>query len=380
MGRKLNKVMLFIDQKPPRFDQDAGSRQMLSYLRLFSKNGYKIYFWSHDVDPDPFYRRRLESLGVTVLGAFPYLLNFRRWIGAYGGDLDIAFLSRPHIAAQYIDAIKERSSCKVVYYGHDLHVERMNLQNRYEPGGWTVEEIERVNGWEAASWEKSDLILYPSLEEVENVRAARPDREVAVLPLSCVPEEEIARAVTDAPFRERSGLLFVGGFAHKPNKDGVLWFLDHVYPEILKECPEMEVLIAGGDPPAEVRSHQSSSVRVLGRISDEELRDCHAKVRLTIAPLRVGAGVKGKVVESLKMGVPVATTSIGIQGLEGASGAIAVGDTPSDLARAVLDLYTDEEKWRAFRAEGIRYYREHFASEAVARQILPLLGMQPYIH
>ena len=371
--KNVNKVMLFIDQKAPRFDQDAGSRQMLSYLRLFSENGYKIFFWSHDPDPDPFYRRRLESLGVTVLGAFPYLLNFSRWIGAYGDDLDIAFLSRPHIAAQYIDAIKEGSSCKVVYYGHDLHVERMNLQNRYEPDSWTAQEIERVAGWEAKSWEKSDLILYPSREEVEEVRAARPDRKVAVLPLSCAPEEEIAQAVTETPFHDRSGLLFVGGFAHKPNKDAILWFLNHVYPEILKECPEMEVVIAGGDPPVEVRARQSSSVRVLGRISDEELRDYHAKARLTIAPLRIGAGVKGKVVESLKMGVPVATTSIGIQGLAGAEEAIAVGETPSELARAVLSLYTDEGKWRAFRAEGIRYYRENFSSEAVAQQILPLL-------
>jgi glycosyltransferase involved in cell wall biosynthesis len=249
----------------------------------------------------------------------------------------------------------------------------MRLQNRYQTNSWTEEEIERVAGWEAVSWEKSDLILYPSQEEVEEVRATRPDREVAVLPLSCVPEEEIAQAITKTPFYKRHGLLFVGGFAHKPNKDAILWFLDHVFPEILKEFPGMKVVIAGSDPPEEVRSLESSSVRVLGRISDEELRDCHSKVRLTIAPLRIGAGVKGKVVESLKMGVPVATTSIGIQGLEGAERAIAVGDTPSELARAVISLHTDEEKWTAFRNEGVRYYQEHFSSGAVCRQVLPLL-------
>ena len=127
---------------------------MLAYLRLFQANGYKIYFWSHDIDRLRFYRTCLKKEGVVVINRFPFLFHFKRWITAYGPELDVAFLSRPQIAVHYLDGIKRHSSCKVVYYGHDLHVHRMTMQNRFEPGCYTQEQIDQASRWEDECWEK----------------------------------------------------------------------------------------------------------------------------------------------------------------------------------------------------------------------------------
>ena len=222
---------------------------------------------------------------------------------------------------------------------------------------------------------KSDLILYPSQEEVDAVKASKPNRQAAVLPLACGSDSEINEGITPTPFSDRCGLLFVGFFAHKPNKDAMLWFLDQVYPIILRHCPDIPLVIAGGEPPAELTSQVSDRVTVTGLISDEELRNLYSRVRISIAPLRVGAGVKGKVVESMKMGVPVATTSIGIQGLCDTEQAIAVGDSPEELADIVIKLHSHESTWTSFRESGIQYYRKHFSTAAVSSRVLPLLGV-----
>ena len=110
-----------------------------------------------------------------------------------------------------------------------------------------------------------------------------------------------------------------------------------------------------------------------GRVSEEELRSLYNKVKVVVAPLRIGAGVKGKVVESLRMGVPVVTTKIGVQGLPGYEDAIAVADDPADFAKAVQDLLQDDALWQRRRDAGLKYYRENFSESVVAPKVLALL-------
>jgi glycosyltransferase involved in cell wall biosynthesis len=366
-------LMLFIDQRAPRGDEDAGSRQMLSYLKLFAGRGYSVVFWSFEGNDDPQAVRELKSLGIQVLHRVPYIFRFEDWIKAFGKDLKVAFISRPHVAVGFLNAIKKRSGARIVYYGHDLHVERMNLQNRMVPGSFSKETLNSVREQEEACWEKSDVILYPSIDEVNLLREKYPQRKFGILPIESQADEEIEASLTPNLFDQRKGLLFVGGFSHLPNQDAVLWFLNEVYPLMANKLPDLHVTIAGNAPTDEIKARASEAILVTGRVSEEELRSLYNKVKVVVAPLRIGAGVKGKVVESLRMGVPVVTTLIGIQGLPGYEDSIAVADNPTDFAKAILDLLQDEALWQRRRDAGLKYYRENFSESVVAPKVLALL-------
>jgi len=334
---------------------------------------YQVIFWSYEGNDDPKAVQELKKLGIQVLHRVPYIFGFEDWIGAFGKNLKVAFLSRPHVAVEFLNAIKRSSRTTIVYYGVDLHVERMILQNSWVPGSFTCESLELVKSMEELCWEGSDVILYPSIDEVQQLREKYPHRKFGILPIESRPDEEIEASLTPNCFTDRDGLLFVGGFSHLPNQDGVLWFLNEVYHLIEEKIPNLRVTIAGNAPTDKIKSKSSKQVVVTGTVSEEELHSLYNKAKVIVAPLRIGAGVKGKVVEALRMGVPIISTSIGIQGLPGYENAIAVADDPADFAKAVLDLLRDESLWRSRREAGLKYYRENFAESVVAPKVLALL-------
>ena len=371
---KRKKHMLFIDHYIPEPDRDAGSKQMLLYLQLFNKNNYQITFWSQNQIYNSIYSSQLENIGIEVISNRAGTFDFSHWIHRNGKYFDISFLSRPHVAVNYFDEIRRNSSCNVVFYGHDLHVERMNLQNRMVPGSFSKEIVNTVREFEEECWDKSDLILYPSIDEVNLLRQKYPHRRINVLPIEFRNYTEINEAVTPNGFGERNGLLFVGGFSHLPNQDAVLWFLKEVYPLMAKKLPDLYVTIAGNAPTDEIYARASEAILVTGCVSEEELRSLYNKAKVVVAPLRIGAGVKGKVVESLRMGVPVVTTSIGVQGLPGYEDAIPVTDDPEAFAKMILNLLQDEALWQRRRDAGLKYYRDNFSESVVAPKVLALLN------
>jgi glycosyltransferase involved in cell wall biosynthesis len=367
------ELMIFIDQKAPRGDESAGARQLLAYLKLFARKGYQVVFWSYEGNDDTKAVQELKRLGIQVLHRVPYIFSFDDWIRAFGNDLKVAFLSRPHVAVEFLNAIKRSSRATIVYYGVDLHVERMNLQNSLVPGSFTRESVELVKRMEESCWEGSDVILYPSVDEVKQLREKYPQRKHGILPIESRPDEEIEASLTPNGFTARDGMLFVGGFSHLPNQDAVLWFLNEVYPLMAKKLPDLHVTIAGNAPTDEIKAQASKQVVITGRVSEEELHSLYGEAKVIVAPLRIGAGVKGKVVEALRMGVPIVTTPIGVQGLPGYEDAIAVADDPAEFAKALQDLLQDEALWQRRREAGLKYYRENFSESVVAPKVLALL-------
>jgi len=366
--------MLFVDHYVPTPDRDAGSRQMDAYLKLFTKMGYQITFWPDNLAYDPVNTPVYQQLGIEVMDSAAGHVAFDEWAQEHGRFLDVAFLSRPHIAPSYFPALKAYApSCLCVFYGHDLHTERIRRQMKIEPVPELEEELSRAEKWELSCWEQADVISYPSQDECDFVNARFRDKKTFVLPLYCVSEEVARHEATTNSFSNRSGLLFVGGFNHPPNVGAVAWFIRDILPLITQQLPEIEFIVAGANPPAELvaLAHSLPNIRITGRVSDEELAALYERARVAVAPLRFGAGVKGKVVEALLKGLPIVTTKIGIQGLPSYSQAIKVADTAEDFARGVIDLATETEQWEKFRAEGLHYFGTHFTEEAVLQGITP---------
>src|SRR5205814_10715677 len=112
-------------------------------------------------------------------------------------------------------------------------------------------------------------------------------------------------------FADSQHLPFIGNLAHRPNSDGVLYFLREVYPLVRAALPQIELDIIG-DNPAEIAAYASPDVRVRGYVPDVE--PFWQARRVFVAPLRYGAGVKGKIGEALAHGLPVVTTTVGAEG------------------------------------------------------------------
>ena len=166
-------------------------------------------------------------------------------------------------------------------------------------------------------------------------------------------------------FEKREGLLFVGGFAHPPNADAVLWFAQEIFPLIREKLP-IHFYIVGSRVTDEIKALEQpdNGIIVKGFVSEEELARLYVSCRVVVVPLRYGAGVKGKVIEALYNGAPVVTTSIGAEGIPEADQVMAVRDEPAAFAGEVISLYQDKARCRQMCLETQNYIRKYHSIEA----------------
>ena len=169
-------------------------------------------------------------------------------------------------------------------------------------------------------------------------------------------------------FAEREHLLFVGNFAHRPNADAVHHFMRDIFPLVRSALPGVKLYVVGDNATPEIAAYASADTEVLGYVPDVEplFRDC----RLMVVPLRYGAGLKGKLGESLSYGLPVVTTSTGAEGFGLTDGVEAlIADEPQAFAAAVVRAYEREDLWRRLAEHGRRHVEKFFTPEVVAEVI-----------
>jgi glycosyltransferase involved in cell wall biosynthesis len=183
------------------------------------------------------------------------------------------------------------------------------------------------------------------------------------------------------PFSERSGIIFVGSFPHHPNIDGMAYFYEGIYPLLKAKLPDVKITIIGSDPPAWLKQARTDHFIVTDYVPDIAPYFDHC--RLSIAPLRYGAGVKGKVLLSMGYGVPVVASSIAAEGIPVVNGRdMLIADTPESFGEAIIELYNNEALWDQMSANGLKIIDQHF-SFAAARQalvnLLDCLGLKAQV-
>jgi glycosyltransferase involved in cell wall biosynthesis/SAM-dependent methyltransferase len=198
-------------------------------------------------------------------------------------------------------------------------------------------------------------------------------QEDAAIPVDVVPNIHEVPLLNGAIPRDRDHLLFVGGFKHPPNADAVVHFVREVFPLIKARVPAARLSVVGEDPPAEVLGLQNGDVAVLGHVPD--LGPLLRSATVSVAPLRFGGGLKGKVGEAMAYGLPVVTTPVGVQGMDLAHGReLMIGDGPQAFADAVVRLCQDHG-FAAKMAEDARsYVRRHYTPDAVRDRLIAALA------
>ncbi len=347
---------LVIDHEIPKPDRDSGSVRISALMGLLKDLGYAVTFLPHNGAEWPEYAQSLRDHGVEVLtGAHdlgPFLEETRI-------ALRLAILCRPDPAWAYLPQIRELSpDTKIVYDTVDLHFLRIQREAQLLGNSELARRAERLRDVEIALMRCADAAFVVSAVERDRIAGESGGSPVHVIP-------NIHRSWLSGPgFDERDGLLFVGSFSHPPNVDASRWLVEEILPLIRRELRDVRVRIVGSQPPEEIGALAQHGVDVLGWVRD--LTELYRRSRVFVAPLRYGAGVKGKVGESLAAGLPVVTTSIGAEGMELRDGEdVLVADTAEELAKAVVRAYREPALWSRLSDRGRTSIRQRYSPDAV---------------
>jgi glycosyltransferase involved in cell wall biosynthesis len=363
--------ILVLDHYIPQPDKDAGSRTVQHVIHLLQQMDLNVKFCAQHMRPnDASYMPKLQQLGIETFHASAGA-SFDSWIKENGRYIDYVFVSRPSVAVEYLASIRESSTAEILFYGHDIHHLRIRRQMSVENNAALDQHADYFLQMERQAWQLADVIYYPSEDETEYVR-----QSLAVMGLKRVVRILPGWAYDDFPDQpddnlgERRGILFVGGFDHTPNVDAVKWFASSVLPLVLARRPDVHVSIVGSNGPAEITALEGPRITVSGFVTDERLAELYRKARVAIAPVRFGAGVKGKVVEAMRYGVPIVTTTTGGQGLPLAGVGVPQHDDAAEFAQAVITMLEDDEMWRRVSASEQSLAKERFSSDKMRELLL----------
>jgi GT2 family glycosyltransferase/SAM-dependent methyltransferase len=376
--RSANKRhVLVIDHYVPQWDKDAGSRTIFEFIAALISNGCAVTFWPDNLWRDPVYTTKLQQLGVEVIYGPSFQGNFGRFISERHDLYDTVLVSRPHISINYIETIRSTTPARIVYYGHDLHFMRMRAQREIDPNSASEHDVSQMQALELSVCNSVDLVLYPSQAEIDMISSLIETRvKSAVIPAYSFGSADLAASRSRLDEGKVPGatvkLLFAGGFAHTPNVDGIVWFCRHVLPIVQSGPRKFELTIVGSNPKPEVLALASPDVHVLGFVSDERLDALYRTSDLAVAPLRFGAGVKGKVIEAMAKGLPVVTTPVGAQGIAGADELLFIAEDPQAFA-AALNVASEIGSARDRARRALDFIASSYSRDTMARTLEKLL-------
>jgi GT2 family glycosyltransferase len=358
------RTILVVDSYVPLYDREAGSDRLFRILKIMRKAKYHVIFLPDNYASMQPYTRELQDMGIEVLHHIPGGLTQDQALEAILPLIDIAWICRPELFEKYAGKIRSgNSATKLIYDTIDLHFVRkqreMKLLGDEDPAAW--KECERS---EIEAAKVADATLTVSEDERALLRT-RGIETVFVVPTL----HEAQPRTTD--FEGTSGLLFIGGYGHPPNVDAAVWLCTEIMPLVWEALPGITVTLLGNSPPDSVKGLESAFVRVPGYARD--LSPYFERSRVFAAPIRFGAGLKGKVGHSLSYGLPVVATTVAAEGfgLEDARD-VLIADTASDFARAIVRLYGDAALWGSMSQASLRAIRP-FSSAAVGPNVCAML-------
>lgn len=354
------RTILFLDEHVPFDDRDAGSRRMASLLRWAREAGWNVLFGSRDRRGYGRYGDRLKQSGIEVWLGFDS--RSLAALAARGTAIQCVWLSRPSIASEYLEPVRSAyPRARAIYDTVDLHFVRLSRQAEVEKRAAFHEALERQ---ELAAAAASDVTVVTTDQEAAALR----DRGIRNVQMVALSEPEAAWI---PGYGARSGILFVGNYSHAPNVDAACFLAREVMPAVWRRNSGIELTLAGADPVRAVRRLAGPHVRVPGFVDD--IAPVFAAHRVFAAPLRFGAGLKGKIVHAMASGVPVVTTPVGAEGIATTEGELAVAGDPESFADAVLQLYDDPVQWRQYSDRGRAAAAARFSPAAVARQFYSVI-------
>lgn len=358
--------ILVIDATIPEYDKHAGARNSFAYLRLLAKMGFRVCFMPNDLLRREPYASELEAMGIQLLTGPRFGCGvWHDWLVKQGSQISHILIHRPNVAQRHLADLRRLSKAKLVYFAHDLRHLREARHFQLSPDAYHRQEAEYWLTQEKRILSLVDVAYFVSDHEVSVCQTwgQAKLRRVPMFPdMSCItPPSASASAETER-------MLFVGNFAHAPNVDAMLWFCKEIMPLIRSRVPKARLHVVGnGAPDAVLALGKLPGIQLEGRVDDASLSRLYSEVGMVVAPLRFGAGVKGKVVEALAYGLPVVTTPTGAEGIPDCDDVLLIGESAQALADSIVALCCDSNLWTNTRQAVATYAKSHFSvDEALA--------------
>lgn len=348
-----NNVALVIDDAIPRASRDAGSQAILSHMASLRRLGFDVGFiQGSDAAADPEGAVALGEAGITCLeradvgGVTGALRGLR-------GRVRLVYLHRFSNAAHWMSTARAWCpSARVIYSLADLHSLRLARMHAVV-GGQPPAGLQQAELRLSAT---ADVVLTHSYVEAAYLEREAPDVRVHVVPWSVRPRMAAETA--------RSGIAFIGSYGHAPNRDAAIWLIDEIMPRVHAIDPGIVLKLAGSAMPAELAARARPGLEILGWVPD--LAAVLDSVRLTVAPMRFGAGVNGKVLDSLAAGVPCLASPIAMAGLGVPPGMEeCVADGAEAFAQAIVRLHNAPARLRQLGSIGQAWVASTLSEERI---------------
>ncbi|MFZ1220034.1 MAG: glycosyltransferase [Chthoniobacterales bacterium] len=347
-------------------DQDSGSVRMLKVLTILQDLGFHVTFAPYNAQHLSPYTERMQDLGIECLYD-PFFVNFEAFFAQRKQTLDVIILSRAETAAKVLPICRTYApSTPIIFDTVDLHFVRRQREAELT-GDKAVHEVAgETQLMELKLAAECDAVLVVSPDEKEILAEKLPRQRIEIV--SNIHETQ----ATIPPYETRRDFLFIGGFEHTPNVDAMLWFVSQIMPRIRARLPGVRLHMIGSKMPEAVRALASDDVLAHGYV--ENVDSFFESCLLSVAPLRWGAGVKGKINQSMSFGVPVVSTTIGVEGMHLTHGEnVLVADTAPDFADEVVRLHGDARLWERLSKNGIENVEEYFSLAAARHNLDGLL-------
>lgn len=359
--RSVKRRAFFIDDTVLTPDQDAGSNAALQHIQALMRLGYKVTFLPADnmaqINP---YTANLQKLGIECLYA-PYYWSVEEVFRKAKVKPDLVYLHRFANASKYASLVRQHfPGCFTVYNVADLH--SLRQQREMEIAGSLSGAPKVAEDAELAAMRMVDSVVVHSSVEADFLRHKAPDVRVHTVLWTVV----LRPSAT--PFKDRSGYAFVGGYNHRPNVDAAMFLAREIAPLLSDLAPEMLGFLVGSNAPPEVAASERKNLKFLGFIP--ELTSLFSGLRCTVAPLRYGGGLKGKILDSFAHGLPCVMTEVAAEGLNlPPQLEWLIATTPEQIARKLAAVHDDEALNAKLSAHGLDYIAENCSAEVTRRML-----------
>ena len=346
------KSVLFIDIGLPEHDRDSGSLRAFYLLKLLRELGNHVIVVPRKGKVSSPYFEELISLGVEVLYAYPDRKGMMKELTALLPSVAVAWICRPQLNAEFEWIFEVNPRIKWIFDTIDLHYVRLAREAEVFKNQRLMKKSARFKKLELSIASKAHLTITVT-EDEKSLLQEQGTKNVAV-----IPNIHESHQFAEYPgFTEREGLLFIGSYHHPPNVDAVKWLVEEIMP-IVWEKIRIPVTLLGNAPGKDVQALESELVSVPGYVKD--IAPYFTSHRVFVAPLRYGAGMKGKIGESLAYRLPIVTTSIGSEGVGLTDGVdVLIADDKVAFAQQIFQAYQDELLWRGLACNSDKVLRKY---------------------
>jgi len=355
--------ILMAEKRIPMPDRNSSSMRLYAILSILLDLGFKITFISaakknqykvilDNKEAVESYEAELTRKGISVFYGVDDALNH---LVEEGYKYKYALLSYAQPTFQFNPLVRAYAiNAEVLYNTVDLYWLRLEREAEYKNNKTLLKKAERYYKMERINIECADRVIAITEEEKEQIHALAPDKKVEII------SNIHAASPPRTSLVDRKDLLFIGHYLHSPNEDAVIYFVKEVLPIIHKTIPGINFYMLGNGITKNVKALAGQYVKAVGY--EEDPMPYFNRTRVFVAPLNFGGGMKGKIGQSMSLGLPVVTTELGAEGLKLTHGENAlIANGPESFADEVLRLYKNDALWNKLSEGGLKHIEKNFS-------------------